>query len=205
MRSDSRLHPTYDVLECYCLARLPEPEYERVEEHLLLCERCQNEMAAAEETIRLIQEACREWNTRPRTVRSNWLIRLTSIPRPVFAGALAACALMVLVPVAMQQPDPGVPVNVELHTSRGSGPGGTAPAVASSVLRLHIDASQLPAASYQVEIVDRQGERVWSGTPVRDGTGLYVLTGRPIQAGTYWVRLYDGKNELLREFGLQLR
>jgi anti-sigma factor RsiW len=53
-------HPELDVLELHILRRLPEPENESVEEHLLVCEACQAMTALMESQIKRIQEALSE-------------------------------------------------------------------------------------------------------------------------------------------------
>ena len=50
-------HPSDDRLELYALDRLGEPDVAAVDEHLLICEGCQERLALTDLTIEVIREA----------------------------------------------------------------------------------------------------------------------------------------------------
>jgi hypothetical protein len=50
-------HPSSEELEAYAIGLLLEAELEKVEEHLLICERCQNELALADQYIQAMKKA----------------------------------------------------------------------------------------------------------------------------------------------------
>jgi hypothetical protein len=210
MTPDTHLHPGEETLEKYSLGHLSESDVERVEEHLLICHRCQDELTAVEAYIRDVKAACKELGREPKPLRTGFLGRwIAAIPMPAMAtaGALAVLLLMVGIPI-LRQPGAtmGPAVAVELSAMRGAENGGIATAGAGHPLELIIDTAQLPAASaYRAEIVDARGAQIWSGSPLRDATRMVLKVSRPLPAGTYWVRLYGADRDPLREFGLQVK
>ena len=50
-------HPSSDALEAYSLSASSDADLEKVEEHLLICERCQNELAETDQYIRAMKGA----------------------------------------------------------------------------------------------------------------------------------------------------
>jgi anti-sigma factor RsiW len=210
MTPDTNLHPGEETLEKYSLGHLSESDVERVEEHLLICHRCQDELTAVEAYIREVKEACKDLGKEPAPLRAGLFSRwLAAVPMPAMAtaGALAVLLLMVGIPI-LRQPGAttGSTVAVELSAMRGGENGGIAAAGAGHPLELLVDAAQLPAAhSYRAEIVDARGSQIWSGSPVREATRMVLKVSRPLPAGTYWVRMYGADRDPLREFGLQVR
>lgn len=53
-------HITAEALELYALGRLSGPEGASVEEHLVICEHCQQALALEDATIESIREALRK-------------------------------------------------------------------------------------------------------------------------------------------------
>ena len=51
------VHPSSDELEAYSLGLSSDTDLEKVEEHLLICERCQNELALTDQYIRAMKVA----------------------------------------------------------------------------------------------------------------------------------------------------
>jgi len=50
-------HPFRDELEAYALGRTAAQDLERVETHLLICERCQGEVSQTDEHFRAMKRA----------------------------------------------------------------------------------------------------------------------------------------------------
>lgn len=60
LKNEIRLtHIGIERLEEYSMGRLAPADADRIEEHLLVCNRCRNELVEVEETICLIREALR--------------------------------------------------------------------------------------------------------------------------------------------------
>lgn len=214
MTSDPKLHPGTDVLETYALGHLTGDELELLEEHLFVCEICQNELAQVDSYILTLKDACREVRpeVQPAEVRlavvaprrEGFFQSLFAVPRPVLIGAMAAFFIAIVIPISYVGRGAQSPMAVELATSRGAGPGGVAIAESGHPLALNLNASDLQQPA-RAEIVNSSGKRVWIG-PVDKAEGRISLSVRDsLAAGTYWVRLYGADGESLREFGLELK
>jgi len=186
-------HPDEEVLEAYVLHRLPEALTAPVEEHLLICHRCQDAVAAIDQFV-----ASMKFAGRPSAA---------PVASPVFSGfrsmaSIAALVLLALVVVWKYPPGaPVSPVTVTLSSLRAANP--LSPAPAGKPLNLSIELPDLKSEKYyRVEVVDAAGSLAWQG-PVTESDGRLIATiSRPLGDGVYWVRLYGANSELLREFGL---
>jgi hypothetical protein len=200
-------HPTEEMLEEYAFERLPETETAVLEEHILLCEACQNELAGVDEFILRMKEATAAFRPQPR-FRVAWA-RLEQ-PWVRAAVVMAAFALILLVFAGLTKgrwaaPAPE-PVTVALAAFRGGEQGAFSEGPARRRLALSIDAADLPAAeSYRAEVVNASGRPAWSGPATLSGASLSFAIGRGFEPGVYWVRLYTAQGRLLREFGLRLQ
>lgn len=209
MTTDFKPHPSNEVLERYSLGHLSEAEVERVEEHLFVCQHCQQELTALDSYIEDVKEACRLVNREAAPARAHWrelLSRLFSFPKPVMAGACAALAIALIAPFAMRRATPGLPATVQLETYRGAADAGAAEAPAGHTLRLKLNMAGLPASpAYRAEVVNASGSQIWTGALTPDNFVLVAEVNRPLAAGQYWVRIYDSANNLLRESALRLK
>ena len=209
MTSDLKLHPSNDVLERYSLGHLSGNELEGVEEHLFVCEHCQDELTLVDSYIQDLKEACRAAGRQAEPERASWrerFSRLFTIPKPVIACACAALVLAIVAPLAKHQPAAGTPTTVQIDTYRGAENGGAAQATAKRSLRLRFNASTLPAsASYRAEVVNASGSQLWTGPATRDNVALVADVNHSLDAGVYWVRLYDAGHNLVRESALELK
>ena len=205
------VHIGEEVLELYALGRLAEPETERLEEHLLLCELCQEELAKVDDFVRAFRiaapavEAASEQSL-SRSAR-RWLERMRDgIGAAGYAApalATAALALVVMVPGAKES----AVSSVDLRSERGDS--GIVAVSAGKRLHLTMDMRGLPeGASYRVELADSSGAVEWSGPAALAPKGLTVTTAKAVVAGRHWVRVYatsDGAEALVREFGVNAR
>jgi hypothetical protein len=192
-------HPSEDVLESYIFHRLPEVEEARLEEHLLICEPCQDALASLDEYVSLMKSA----TAGPRPVaHRRWT---ASHSRGLaWAGAVAAvCLVGILGP--WRKNAPNVPTPVTLSSFRGSERVSMARAPAGVPLDLGIETDYLEGAgSWRIEIVDAAGRSAWNGSPTSATPGRMVArVAKDLDAGQYWVRVY-GSAGLLQEFGLRL-
>jgi len=190
----SSRHPEEDAFEDYVFHRLSEKRLGDFEEHLLVCEQCQEMLAETEEYIRLMKAAtgafAENLRTTPTPRRSDDSLRWNT--------AAAAILLLTCMTALFSWRNPsGDPKTVELQAYRGGNSSLQTIAPAGRALDLRLDLSDVrPSTGYRVEIVDAIGHRVWlGGTPV-------VLTNG-LRPGDYWVRLATETGEPLREFGLR--
>jgi hypothetical protein len=198
-------HPGNEVLERYSLANLSEPELERVEEHLLVCETCQDELAEIETFIGDMKYACAHVKPAPkkswRSIFAGWW---TAVPRPALAGAFAALLLVLGIPLTRHQAPAGPAVSVEMAAMRGAT--GIARAEANRPLHLKMDASLIEGApAYRVEVVDAGGSSVWTGPARISGTTLTADVQKPLASGNYWIRVFASGADPIREYGLDLK
>jgi hypothetical protein len=193
-------HPSEEVFEEYAFQRLSDSATDSVEEHLLICAKCQEELFEIDQYIQLMKHATARTQTQAPRIAERFGSMAASMAVSV-AGATAVLGMMLVV----RQVAPSLTVNlVQLVALRGGDGAVIAEARSGGPLELEIDLSDLPAAEkYRVELVNSVGEEAWSGGVAAAGGKLSVRPLRVLQSGIYWVRLYSNSGELLREFGLR--
>lgn len=199
-------HPVDNTLELYALGQLSESTIEATEEHLLLCESCQERMAAVDAYISLMKQACREEQRSPHRVRQGFFSFLQSYPGALQASAAAILVAAVIPFIGLNRPLSGPPAQLSLATSRGADVNAAVIAPAGRPLELTIAPSQLPdAPGYRVQIVSSAGETVWQTASAIPGPGVTFRVEKRLSAGAYWVRVNDPDGRPLREFSIEIR
>lgn len=199
MQQGRDTHLSDDDLERYSLNALPEPRLAEAEEHLLVCPECRERVEETDAYVAGMRAAAARF--RRREAR----FPIWSFPRPVWAMAACAAALVVA-GVTMRPPGAAPePVAVRLEAARGH-MAVHAAAPAGRPLELAMDLTELPAhPGYRIEVVDERGRRVWDGTASVRGGRLAAAVPARFPRGRYYVRLYSPSSELLREYGLETR
>jgi len=203
-------HPSDEALELYSLGRLSEEEAPQIEEHVLVCEDCQSRLKETDEYVAAMRQALHELDKQPESATERPAPPQTffqRVPKPVWAGALAAVALLIVIlPNAVA---PGPPYEVELAAYRGDAPSTRLTAPAGRPLTVRLDLTGLaPQPVFTVEVVDAGGKSVWRQPVTPAGEEAAAALTEPLDAGQYWVRLYgpiagaSGSGEILREFSL---
>ena len=211
-------HLSEDAIELYSMARLDETLMEAFEEHLLLCEACQNRLEETDQFIHAYRTVAARAETEAAAVsrpdpapaqssRWAWLTGAFTGWRPLYAmgGALAAAALVIaLVPRGPQ--GALIERSIELQAVRGSAPA-VLSAPAASRLNLTLDITGLPAADpLRVAVARESGGDEWSTTVERPASEkISVKPNSAFGPGLYWIRIYGPDNALLREYGLELK
>ena len=198
-------HIPEDTLELYSMGRLSESEIEVVEEHLLVCNACQDSLQETEDFVRAFRAAVPELEIEPelqseagwRDRWQNWWGKLFAIPAPMIAAA--ACAVLAFVILVPRHTPTAV---VDLQAMRGAEAASIAPPDASLTLNLSLRGLENPGP-LRMEIADEVGNIVRRADTTRSGERATAKTDG-LKAGAYWVRLYSG-SELLREYGLTVR
>lgn len=194
-------HPDDVVLESYCMKELEGHPLDVFEEHLLVCAQCQDRVTDTDSFLRGMRSAL----VAPlhAVSASGWdLRRLFQIPVPVWAIAAVALAGIVGA-IAVHELNPeAAPLAIALSATRG----GSMPTAKSGIaLDLDLDTRDLsPVAGNRVQIVNADGNEVWSGaaTSVQNGH-THAIIKSPLSAGQYYVRIADPAGTH-REYALRL-
>jgi hypothetical protein len=207
MQQETIKHIDADRLEAYAMNTMAQEEIPIVEEHLLFCASCLDQLEAIEKYDRAIQGAAkriREEEIKAPATAGIWdLVRdWFHTPAPMWAGALAAACLILVVGLQLRE-KPGAPVDVTLEAVRGSVTG-TAPA--GHALHLRLDSKGVPDSSgWRIEIVDEDGSRVWTGAGVASDTAITASVDKSFRPGIYFVRLLLEGNDPVREYQLTVK
>lgn len=207
MRLETNCHMDEEAIEKYSLGNISEEEASRFEEHLLICESCQDRVTESDSYVSTMQ--CAGAQIRAKAVKTEK--RRWSFPRLVPALAVAA-SFMFLAFVGLhwsngqgKGPKTREPaVTIHLAATRGNGIEAKAPA--DRALTLQLDLAGLPPeSSRRVEIVDQVGARVWQGVITTAPQDSKAIVSVPqIPRGLYFVRAYAPSGKLLREYGLEV-
>ena len=198
-------HPSEEILEEYLFLRLPETLAAPIEEHLLVCQDCQDKAVATAQFISAIKDMGRQpaADLRPRP---GWLSGFAANKTSLVPVLILAVVAILAVRKHAQEPVTAVPVT--LSSLRGAE--ALSPAPAGKPLKLHIQSPDLAqdlanGREYRVEVVDDTGDAVWKGAVTKTDGKLMAMMLKPLQKGVYWVRLYGTGSEPLREFGLSAK
>ncbi len=168
-----------------------------IEEHLLICEGCQDRLRESDDYVLAMRGASEQSRRYERSSKGRewrfpaWFPALT---------AVACCLLLAVIAFRFVRP-PGPAVAISLSALRSNGAGIAAPS--GRELILHPDLTGLAEnPTYRLEIVDGTGRPVRQGTLVRVHNEIKVPG---LGAGLYFVRVYLPAGELLREYGLEIQ
>jgi hypothetical protein len=194
-------HPSEDILEEYVFHRLPEGLTEPLEEHLLVCPRCQDVIAETDEFVTALKVGANQMAPQPASWLAQWMSVLPGLAHRMSLAPILVLVILALVAVWKQPQETSTPVDVSLSSLRGLSP--LAPAPAGKPLRLNIELPDLVSAGkYRIEVADAAGSPVWKGAVSEVDAKLTATMSKPLRKGVYWVRLYGSDSVLLREFGL---
>jgi hypothetical protein len=194
-------HATDDALERFAMNNLAGPELAQFEEHLLVCETCQDRLAR-EDTIRQRVRDGAEALGRRRASLPWRLRKLAWVATPL------AVALLVVAASAWHtlRRSNAAPAVILLETTRETDSPALAAALAGQPLTLVLDLTDLQKFSeYSIEIVDARGRSAFQSKGFPRNDKLQVTLTRGLAAGLYFVRLHTPVRELLREYALTVR
>jgi hypothetical protein len=190
-------HETDEQLELYGLGRLTEPRVAIVEQHLVVCEACQESLNDVE-TFALAMRQAIAGGSKSQGFQSwfEWL-RFRGLRQPALAWAGGFATLVFVAGLYLHSDRTVVPfASLQLTAIRGDLQ--TSAAAAETDITL-ADAPDLLAL--RAEVVDATGEAVWSGA-FENGHKIKLV--KKVTPGTYFVRLYDGAGKLLHEYGFRV-
>ena len=194
---DVHHHVDAEDLERYSTGTSPLEAVPLIEEHLLICDVCQDRLRDADAYLLAMRTSSEQVRRDEKAAkRREWRIPAWV---PVMVTVAVGIVLVVATPRFIRSPGPVV--EVSLTALRSGGAGNSAPS--GRELMLHPDLTGLAEdSSYRLEIVDQTGHTVRQGTLARAQNGIKVAG---LGAGLYFVRVYLPAGELLREYGLQIQ
>ncbi len=194
MAAEGNPHLDEEQLETYSMGNTTEEEVSRVEQHLLICERCRKQLEETDAFVFSMHHASRRLRAGQQRERWSWVF-------PRFAPILAAALAVLIVSAAWRvlHTTSAAPVAVILAATRGDV---GAPAPAGHPLALKPDLEGLPVLPvYRLEVVDHVGSMVYQGSLQAAATQGGAAVS-PLQSGLYFVRVSSPAGELLREYAL---
>lgn len=186
-------HPDEEMLERFILNRCEDGELEVIETHVIGCESCVQKLEILEEDLLNLKsggELYLRYLARKNSGAKRSWFRFFAVPAISMAGALAACLCISTLAVR----------DVTLSAYRDSQ---ITIVPQWRPLRMHLNASDLPAGPVTVQIVDEQGGERWKGAANISGDQVQVEVPAIRQSGEHFIRLEDRNGELLREFAVQ--
>ena len=197
-------HLTEERIESYSMGKLAEPEFALVEDHLLLCGICQEQVEKMDEFLHAVRGAAKLAKDNPPTAWDRYRAFFTFHPGSSWAGVSAVAAAVVI--FSFLPFSSSTPQRLALSTIRGS-ESSVPHAKANTPIDLQLDVTELPASPlYTIELVDSGGGIIRNYTNEPKSSKLNVAIGEKLPSGQYWIRLYGNslKTDLLREYGLKV-
>jgi hypothetical protein len=205
MQLSANGHATEESLESYVLGSLEEPALGELEEHLLLCSRCQDQLKEIDAYHAAMKSAAAALENQNESRKKLWtrISGALTFRRLGWVMALVAIALGGLALRPWLTPTALTPaVALVLETSRGSE---VRHAPAGRTLELSLDVKGLPAYPlYAVETVDAVGRVQAQSTAAVSEGRVKMSLSQGLRPGNYFIRLYTPSRELLREYGLMI-
>jgi hypothetical protein len=193
-------HITDDQLERYAMGALREPELEKIEGHLLICESCRELAESAQPFSLAMREALKQEEQAAQLVaaRVGWP---SWSRRPGFQIALVFVVLLAALALYASRGSKLPPVaNLQLTSTRGEMPS-VKPA---RELDLVLAGAPADGGPFRLELVNAQGQNIWGGLADSEGDAVLVKVPVRLQPGDYFARLYSESGPMVREYGFRV-
>ena len=202
-------HPPEEVLERYVMHRMSDADTERVEDHLLICQKCRDAVDESERWVALMKETLPTGPGEPAGTRRRWWQSLAGSGtrehrwRPVVLAPALAGALVVFLAVwtalpLLRQREEGSPTVSEIKLAAIRGNELRQEVAAGQPLRLQLTDDEGVPPGARVSIVTAEGQEVWTG-PILEKSRVQIPGLRP---GTHWVRVFTAAGDQIKEYGL---
>jgi hypothetical protein len=193
-------HVTEEQLEQYSLGKLPVSEIPRLEEHLLICVACQDQLDALSEFGAGMKNVLQ---SDPGQLRqdspANWFRWLR---RPAFSMALGLAALVLVIGIFSRNKVQFAPAAaLQLTALRGNMPS----AVPAREFDLTLADGPHEGGPFRVEVVGAAGQMMWNGLAESTPSGVQVKVLQRLEPGDYFVRLYADSGKVMHEYGFRVR
>jgi hypothetical protein len=196
-------HASDEALEQYATHSLPEAALAEIEEHLLVCSQCQQQVEEIDAYVSAMRSAAKRLDQEDESRKTYWtrVSRVLTFRR--FGWAMAVAALVLgAIALRVSNKRPVEPFALVLETSRGSG---MQHAPAGRRLELSLDTEGLPSfPGYALEDVNESAQLQYQSQVTAEQSVVHASLPAGLRRGTYFVRLYSPARELLREYGLQI-
>jgi len=199
-------HGSDELLEQYSMGLLDDPVSQELEEHLLICPGCQDNLAVADAYRKSMRSAALELreSVQARGPWKKWFGGLYRVPNLVWPIATVVLLIVAGSLLPSTYRSRAHPALVSLQSYRGAGSALNSSTPAARPFTLILDVTDLPPLpQYRLEIVDAAGRAVFGSSPAPRDNKLRATIARGLPAGMYYVRVYG--QELLREYGLEAR
>lgn len=202
-RKEEMTHISEELLERYTLLQLSEEKLAPVEEHLLVCERCRENLTEVENFVGGMKMAARQVLHGQKQVRHVQVVpkrpRQWTLP---FASGMLISTLLIFVYVG--RPHAVLQTEVALTASRGASDSTIARVPAGSSLVLKAAAHDInPGSKLRLELANSEGRVVWQGETEAQAGLITARLNHAFDRGQYWFRVY-ASDRLVEEYGLQV-
>jgi hypothetical protein len=206
---ENNFHGTQDQLELYALGRLPDSDLPKLEEHLLVCTTCREELKGTEDFALGMREApvkdvkdVRDVKiAAPQTGRMGWGWA-SFLRRPAFSMAFAFIALLVVLGVFSNGRAKFAPsASLQLTAMRGEMP----VTVAAREFDLTLSDGPRVGGPFRIEVLNDMGASIWGGLAESGPAGVQFKLTQRLPQGDYFVRLYSVSGQVLHEYGFRIR
>ena len=197
---DLNFHGTAEQLEYYALGRLADSEVPALEEHLMVCAACRDQLDRFEAFALGMRQALSE--SAPESALSRLSAWFTgAFRKPAFGLALAGtAAAAILLSFVAGRPNLIPVASVQLMAIRGDMP------FVQEAREVQLNLADAPAGGpYRVELVDAMGKTLWHASASAAAGGLLVKVARHLAPGDYFVRLYSPASQVVHEYGFRVR
>lgn len=205
MQLDRERHASEETLESYAMGSLGGPALAEVEEHLLVCPHCQEQLKEIDGYVAAMRNAAAGLERKDESRKEFWtrVSRALTIRRIGWAMAIAALLILgISIRLSLRSSPPAQPLALVLETNRGSE---LQRAPAGRPLTLSLDVTGLPVwPAYDVEAVDAKGAVQAQFHTAAAPSGIEIRLAEGLRRGNYFVRIYSPSRELLREYGVQV-
>jgi hypothetical protein len=209
MQLDRQSHASDETLEGYAMGSLGEPVLAEVEEHLLVCPHCQEQLKEFDSYVAAMRNAAAGLDLKDESRKQVWTRVSGALTLRRIGWAMAIAALLIL-GIALRlswrsspRSSPSAPPLAQvLVTNRGSE---LQRVPAGRSLTFTLDVTGLPVLpAYDVEAVDAKGAVQAQFHAVTGQSGIDIRLSEGLRRGNYFVRIYSPTRELLREYGVQV-
>jgi hypothetical protein len=197
---ESYSHIAEEQLEQYALGHLPDGDVERIEEHLLICTSCQDQLDGVADfqigTKGALQSEPALLRPALSTDWSGWLRR-----HPAFSMAVGFATLILAIGLFSRSRLQFAPVaTLQLTALRGEMP------VAAAAREFDLTLTDGPRSGgpFRVEVVGSLGQTMWNGLAESGASGIEVKVLQRLGPGDYFVRLYSDSGKVLHEYGFHV-